>query len=100
LMFTQVSTQRPFTCATSIFGERKWDLICHIQMLLALYNPCMASCFLIIYPMGDIGVKDQCGLFNVRFHNVFHNFIFYELVFLHFNCVHLMSCNRCREFPH
>ncbi len=60
LMFMQVSTQRPFTCATSIFGERKWDLICHIRMLLALYNPCMASFFLIIYPMGDIGVKDQC----------------------------------------
>ncbi len=100
LMFTQVSIQRPFTCATNILGERKWDLICHIRMLLALYNPCMASFFLIIYPMGDIGVKDQCGLFNARFHNVFHNLIFYELVFLHLNCVHVMSCNRCHEFPH
>ncbi len=48
LMFMQVSTQRPFTCATNILGERKWDLICHIWMLLVLYNPCMASFFQII----------------------------------------------------
>ncbi len=25
-MFTQVSTQHPFTCVISIFGDRKWDL--------------------------------------------------------------------------
>jgi hypothetical protein len=43
LMFTQISMQCPFTCATNILGERKWDLICHIWMLLASYDPCMAS---------------------------------------------------------
>jgi hypothetical protein len=58
LMFTQVSMQRPFTCATNILGERKWDLICHIQMLLASYHLCMVNFVWIIYPMGDIGVKD------------------------------------------
>ncbi len=40
LMFTQVSMQHTFTCATSILGEKKWDLICHIRMLLASYHPC------------------------------------------------------------
>jgi hypothetical protein len=67
LMFAQVSTHHLFTCATNIFGERKWDLICHIQMLLVSYHPCMVSFIQIIYPMGDIGVRDQCGLFNVYF---------------------------------
>ncbi len=43
LMFAYISVQHLFTCATNIFGERKWDLICHIWMLLALYHPCMAS---------------------------------------------------------
>ncbi len=90
LMFAQVSMHNPFTCATNIFGERKWDLVCHIQMLLVSYHPCMANFIQIIYPMGDIGVRDQCGLFNVRFHNVFHNFIFYELVFFHFSHVHVV----------
>jgi hypothetical protein len=50
--------------------------------------------------MGDIGVKDQCGLFNARFHNVFHNIIFYEPTFFHFSRVHVVSCNRCCESPH
>jgi hypothetical protein len=99
LMFTQVSTQHPFTCARNILGERKWDLTCHIRMLLALYHPCMANFVWIIYPMGDIGVRDQCGLFNIRFHNAFHNLIFYELAFLHFSCVHLVFCNHCCESP-
>jgi hypothetical protein len=58
LMFTQVPTQHPFTCATSIFGERKWDFICHIWILLVSYHPCMASFVRIIYPIGYIGVKD------------------------------------------
>ncbi len=58
LMFAQVSTQHPFTCVTNIFNERKWDLICHIWMLLALYHPCMAGFVQNIYPMGDMGVKD------------------------------------------
>jgi hypothetical protein len=62
LMFTQVSMQCQFACATSILGERKWDLICDIWVLLASYHPCMASSVRIIYPMGDIGVRDQCGL--------------------------------------
>ncbi len=100
LMFTQVSTQRPFACATSILGERMWDHICHIWMLLASYHPCMANFIRIIYPMGDIGVRDQCGLLNTRFHNAFHNLIFYEPTFLHFSYVHVMSYNRCRESPH
>ncbi len=100
LMFTQVSMQHPFTCATSNLGERKWDMICHIQMLLALYHPCMVSFVRIIYPMGDIGVKDQCGLLNIRFHSAFHNFTFYEHVFFHFKCVHVVSCNYCYESPH
>ncbi len=90
LMFAQVSTHHPFTCATNIFGERKWDLICHIQMLLVSYHPCMVSFIQIIYPMGDIGVRDQCGLFNIWFHSVFHNFIFYELAFFHFSHVHVV----------
>jgi hypothetical protein len=100
LMFTQVSMQCSFTCATSILGERKWDFICHIQMLLALYHPCMASFVQIIYPMGDIGVRDQCGLLNACFHNAFHNLISYEPTFLHFNYVHVVSYNCYREFPH
>ncbi len=100
LMFTQVSMQRRFTCATSILGERKWDFICHIRMLLASYHPCMASFVRIVYPMGDICVRDQCGLLNARFHNAFHNLISYELTFFHFCCVHVMSYNCCREFPH
>jgi hypothetical protein len=100
LMFAQVSTQCPFTCATNILGEKKWDLICHIRMLLALYHPCMDNFIQIIYPMGDIGAWDQCGLFNVCFHNVFHNLIFYELAFLHFSHMHVVSCNRCYGSPH
>jgi len=100
LIFTQVSMQHPFTCATNILGERKWDLICHIQMLLVSYHPCMASFVRIIYLMHDIGVKDQCDLLKTRFHNVFHNFIFYELAFLHFSCMDVMSCNCCCESPH
>jgi hypothetical protein len=35
LMFAQVSTHHPFKCATNIFDERKWDLVCHIWILLA-----------------------------------------------------------------
>ncbi len=61
LMFAQFSMQCPFICATNIFGERKWDLLRHIWMLLASYHPCMASFIRIIYPMGDIGVRDQCA---------------------------------------
>jgi hypothetical protein len=30
---------------------------------------------------------------------VFYNLISYELTFLHFNYVHVMSYNRCHEFP-
>jgi hypothetical protein len=87
-MFTQISMQCPFTCATNILGERKGDLICDIRMLLALYHPFMANFIWIIYPMGDIGVRDQCGLLNARFHNVFHNLIFYEPKFFSFQlCV-------------
>ncbi len=100
LMFVEVSTQHPFTCVTSILGEKKWDLICHIQMLLASYHQCMASFVRIIYPMGDIGAKDRCGLLNACFHNAFHNFIFYEPAFFHFNYVHVMSCNCYCESPH
>jgi len=100
LMFTQVSTQCPFTCATNIFSEKKCDLVCHIRMLLVLYHPCMANFIRIICPMGDMGVKYQCGLLNIRFHDVFHNLIFYELTFLYFNYVHVVFCNRCYESPH
>jgi len=78
-MFAQVSMQRPFTCATSILGESKWDLVCHIRMLLISYNPYMDGFVWIIYLMGDMDVRDQCHLFNVHFHNVFHNLIFYKL---------------------
>jgi hypothetical protein len=99
LMFTQVFTQRPFTCATNILSERKWDFICHIQMLLVLYHPCMANFVRIIYFMDDIGVRDQCGLLNVRFHNAFHNLISYEPMFLHFSCVHVVFSNCCHVFP-
>jgi len=70
------STQHTFTCATSRFSERKWDLVCHIWMLLTSYHASMASFVGIIYLMGDMGERDQCGLFNVRFHNVFHNLTF------------------------
>jgi hypothetical protein len=82
LMFAQISTQHSFTCATIILGERKWDLVCDIQMLLNFYHPCMAGFLQIIHPMGVMGVKDLCDLFNVHFHNVFHNLIFYTCVFL------------------
>ncbi len=30
-------------------------------MLLVSYHPCMVSFVRIIYPMGDIGVRDQCA---------------------------------------
>jgi len=78
LMFAQVSTQCLFTCATNILGERKWDLICHIWMLLISYHPCMVGFVWIIYFMGDMHVRDQYDLFNICFHNVFHNLFFYE----------------------
>jgi hypothetical protein len=87
LMFAQVSTLCPFTCVTNILGERKW-VVCHIQMLLVSYHPCMADFVRIIYPTGDIGVTYQCGLFNICFVNVLHNLIFYEPMFLHFSHVH------------
>jgi hypothetical protein len=77
-MFAQVSTQCLFTCATNILGERKWDLICHIWMLLISYHPCMVGFVWIIYLMGDMRVRDQYDLFNIRFHNVFHNLFFYK----------------------
>ncbi len=100
LMFAQVFMQHPFTCATSILGERKWDLVCHIQILSVLYHPCMASFVRIIYPMGDIGVRDQCGLLNVPFHKCVPQPYFDEPAFLHFNHVHVVSCNYCCESPH
>ncbi len=75
LLLAQIFTQRPFTCATSILGEKKWNLICHIWMLLVLYHPCMTGFIQINYPMGGMGVKDQCGLLTAHFHNVFHNFV-------------------------
>jgi len=87
LMFAQLSMQYPLTCTTNILGERKWDLVCHIWTLLASYHPCMVGYIWIIYPMGDIGVRDQCGLFNIHLHNVFYNFIFDKPTFLDFNCV-------------
>jgi len=49
-----------------------------IWMLLISYNPCMVDFVGIIYLMGDMGVRDQCVLFNACFHNVFHNLIFYK----------------------
>jgi len=48
----------------------------------------------IIYPMGDMGVK-ECGLPNAYLHNVFHNLVFYRLTFLHFSHVHVVSYKRC-----
>ncbi len=67
------------------------DFVCHIQMLVS-YHPCMVGFIRIIYGfMGDIGARDQCDIFNACFHNVFHNFIFNELAFLHFNHVHVIS---------
>ncbi len=42
----------------------------------------------------------QCGLLNACFHNASHNLISYEPNFLHFICVHVVFCNRCRESPH
>jgi len=100
LMFAQVSTQHTFICAIGILGEKKWELICHIQMLITSYHPCMAGFIWIIYPMGDMGVKDQCGLFNIHLHNVFHNLLFYKSTFFHFNHVHVVSCNHCCEYSH
>jgi len=100
LMFIEISTQCPFTYAISILGERKWDLICHIRMLFDSYHPCMAIFVRIIYPMGGIGVRDQCGLLNVCFYNAFHNLIFNEPMFFHFNNVHVVVCNYCLESPH
>jgi hypothetical protein len=100
LMFAQFSTQHPFTCATNILGERKWDLVHHIWMLLVSYYPCMVGLVQIIYPMGDVGVKDQCVFLNVSFHNVFHNLAFDKPSFFHFNHVHVMSCNPYYESPH
>ncbi len=85
---------------SKIFNEKKWDLVCHIRMLLVSYYPRMASFIRIIYFMGDMGVKDQCCLINFRFHNVFHNFIFDKLMFLYFDHVHVVFCNRCYESPH
>jgi hypothetical protein len=100
LMFAQVSMQCLFTCATNILSERKWDLVCHIRMLLALYHPHIAGFIWIVYPVGDMGVRDQCGFFNACFHNLFHNLVIYKPTFLHFGCVHVVSCNYCYEFPH
>ncbi len=100
LMFTQVSTQCPFTCATNILGEKKWDLVCYIWMLLTSYHPCMSSFVQIIFPMGDMGVKYQCGLLNVRFHNVLHNLTFDKPVFFHFNRAHVVYCNHYCESSH
>ncbi len=77
-MFAQVSTQCLFTCATNILGERKWDLICHIWMLLISYHPCMVGFVWIIYLVGDMCVRDQYDPFNIRFRNVFHNLFFYK----------------------
>jgi len=91
LMFAQVSMQCPFPRATSILSERKWDLVCHIWMLLVSYHPCMASFIWIIYSMGDMSVKDQCGLLNVHFYDVFHNLIFYKLAILHFSHVYCLA---------
>jgi hypothetical protein len=34
-------------------------------------------------------MRDQCGLLNTHFHNVFHNLISYEPSFFHFSC----ACN-------
>jgi hypothetical protein len=50
----------------------------------------MASFVQIMYPMGDIGARDQCGLLNAHFHNVFHNLIFYEPTFFSFQSC---ACN-------
>jgi len=38
LVFAQVFTQHPFTCATTIFGERKQNLVCHIWTLFHTIN--------------------------------------------------------------
>jgi hypothetical protein len=65
LVFAQVFLQHPFTCATTVFGERKQNLVCHIWTLLIPHHPCMANFIRAIYPMGDMGVKDQCGFFNI-----------------------------------
>jgi hypothetical protein len=37
------------------------------------FVPCMANLVQIIYPMGDMGTKDQCRFLNIHIHNVFHN---------------------------
>jgi hypothetical protein len=49
----------------------------------------MANFILIIYPMGDMGARDQCGLLNICFHNAPYNLGFDKftiiLVNLHTN---------------
>jgi len=46
----------------------------------------------IIYLMGDMDVRDQCGLFNVPFHNVFHNLIFYKPACVVCHTIHNAGC--------
>ncbi len=50
--------------------------------------------------MGDMGVGDQCGLFNTYFHNALHNLVFYKLALLHFGHVDVVFYNHCCESPH
>ncbi len=90
LVFAQVSMQHPFKCATNIFGERKQNLVSHIWTLLTSHHPCMADFVEVIHPMGDMGVGDQCGLFNIYFHNAFHNLVFDKHALLHLGQVDVM----------
>jgi hypothetical protein len=97
LLFTHVFSQCPFTCAIKYFGE--WEIfhINNIGKVLALYAPSSITLKGWLVHMGE---WNKGCLFHTSCNNGFHNLIFYETFFFHFQCVHVVACNGCCQSPH
>jgi hypothetical protein len=92
LVFTHVPSQCPFTCATKYFDECEFHRINNIGKALTPYVP---SSIIFKGWLLDMGEWNKCYIFHTLCNNGFHNLVFYETPFFHFQCVHVVACDDC-----
>jgi len=92
LVFTHVPSQCPFTCATKYLSEWEFHHVNNIGKVLALYTP---SSIIFKGWLVHMGEWNKGCLFHTSCNNGFHNLVFYETFFFHFQCVHVVVCNGC-----
>ncbi len=92
LVFTHVSSQYSFTRATKYFDEWEFHCVNNIGKALAPYAPSSITFKCCLVHMGE---WNKGCLFHTSCNNGFHNLVFYETHFFHFQCVHVVACNNC-----